>query len=135
MVTIKIGGRKIPLLFNLRSWMQMEKEICVLARVDEILRYKAEERTCNNLSEIVSLTRIFGNEGLKQNGQEPELTDEWLIEHIRPNQVAAIRIALMGVMGEGFASEQLKRDENAERDLVLEEINKKKRETADAAHL
>lgn len=135
MISVKIAGRQIPLVFDLRSWMQMEQEVCVLARVDEILKYKAEERTCKNLSEIVSLVKIFGNEGLKIDGQEADLTDEWLTEHIRPYQVAAIRIALMGVMGEGFASEQLKKDEGAERDLVLEEINKKKREATDAANV
>lgn len=130
MVSIKIAGREIPLLFNLRSWMQMEEEVCVLARVDDILKYNSEERTCRNLSEIVSLVRIFGNEGLRKSGQEADLTDDWLIEHIRPAQMVNIRIALMGVMGEGFASEQLKKDEGAERDLVLEEINQKK--TADS---
>lgn len=133
MVSIKIAGREIPLIFDLRSWMQMEKEVCVLARVDDILKYKTEERTCRNLSDIVSLVRIFGNEGLKKSDQEADLTDDWLIEHIKPNQMVTIRIALMGVMGVGFASEQIKKDEGGERDLVLEEINKKKRKAADAA--
>lgn len=130
-VAINIGGRTIPLLFNLGAWIRMEEEVCVLARVDEILTYDREKKTNSNLRDVIALVRVLGNEGLKQAGEEADLTDEWLIEHIRPAQVLPVKTAIKGVMAMGFASETNKPDPKAPRDLELEEINKKKQENHD----
>ena len=73
------------------------------------------------------MIRIMGNAGLKAAGQEPDLTDEWLMENMDPHNLMAYQAGILACMTKESASEaKAEEDENEERDLVLEEIAAKK---------
>jgi hypothetical protein len=85
------------------------------------------------LRSLVAMVRIMGNEGLELDGQPKDLTDEWLKKNIRPGQMLDIKVAVITEIDKGMRLETVEHKENEERDLVLEEINKKKREETDPA--
>ena len=58
---------------------------------------------------------------------EADLTEEWLGENMDPHNLMAYQIALLAALSRESESEAAKEEsENHERDLVLEEIQKKK---------
>ena len=72
---------------------------------------------------VIGLIRLMGNAGLKHAGQEPDLTDEWLIDHIKPGYTTSYRIAVMGAVTAGWFMESDQGEK--EQDDVLAEIRKK----------
>ena len=66
----------------------------------------------------------MGNEGLRLAGEEPDLTDEWLTDRMKPSEMLDYRIAVMGALVEGWAMET---DTSAEeeQDVTLNELRKK----------
>ena len=121
-ISVNIGGRNIPLRFKMPQFAEIEEEIGNLMDVkDKILNGK------NRIRNIMTMIRITGNAGLKHAGEKPDLTEEWLGENMEPHNLMAYQIALIAVMSKEGESEAAKEEnENKERDLVLEEIQKKK---------
>ena len=115
---IDIGGRTIPLTFSMSEFAEMEEQIGTLSLIDELL-LKGKQRIRN----VVAALRILGNAGLKAAGGTPDLTDEWLFAHTSPRRLAEYQTAIFGAINEGMAMET---KEGEERDLVLEEIERKK---------
>ena len=73
------------------------------------------------------LIRILGNAGLEETGQDPDLTDRWVMKHIRPNMIASYAVAVMYVINEGNQMEA-KRENNGPVDEGLEEEEGKKQQ-------
>ena len=127
MTTIKIGGRKIPLYFNLDAFFEMAENGLTLASVRELFSKEAQmDRYLDVLKAVITLARILGNQGLEMNGEDRDLTDEWLRKRIRPGQLINLKIAIATEVDAGMSMETNERKEGEERDLVLEEINQKK---------
>lgn len=130
MTEVTIAGRKIPLLYNVRSWIKIEKEVCALALLNRVMRGRPDKEgayTTDKLEKQIAVIRILGNEGLSKEKQQPDLTDEWLIDNIdSPALLVSIRIAACEEIDKAFATETEKSDPNEPRDLVLEDINRKK---------
>lgn len=121
-VTIKIGDREIPLAFTMEEFIEIEENIGYMGEVRELL-IKGKQRLRN----LVSAIRILGNSGLKEAGEKPDLTDEWLKKNMDPHAVMAYQLAVLASMAQDSESEAAKEEsENKERDLVLEEIEQKK---------
>ena len=121
-VIVKIGDRKIPLRFRMREFKQIEEEIGPFMEVRNMI-IKGKNRIRNTIGVI----RIMGNGGLKEEGQEPDLTDEWLEENMDPFSLTTYQVAVVTCLANENASEAAKeKNENKERDLVLEEIEEKK---------
>ena len=121
-ITIKIGEREIPLRFRMNQFAEIEEEIGSLMEVKEMI-LKGKRRVRN----IVSMMRILGNAGLKHAGQAADLTDEWLMENMDPHSILGYQATLIGCLSKESISEaKTEKDENEERDLVLEEIEAKK---------
>ena len=121
-LTVKIGGRTIPLRFRMPQFAEIEEEIGNLGEIQEIL-IKGKKRVRNT----VSVIRILGNAGLQHAGEEPDLTEEWLNENMDPHALMAYQLAVIGCLQKAEKSEAVKEhEENEERDLVLEEIEGKK---------
>lgn len=121
-ITVKIGERTIPLRFRMNQFIEIEEEIGNLGEIKELL-LKGKSRVRNT----VSMIRIMGNAGLKHAGEEPDLTDEWLMENMDPHGLMAYQVAVIGCMSketESQAAAEEKQDEA--RDVVLDEINAKK---------
>ena len=121
-ITVKIGERTIPLRFKMPEFAAIEEETGNLMDVkDKIMTGKKRIR------DIITMIRIMGNGGLKAAGEKPDLTDEWLGENMDPHNLMAYQIALLAALSRESESEAAKEEsENHERDLVLEEIQKKK---------
>ena len=127
MTKIKIGGRVIPLYFNLDAFFEMAENGLNLASVRELFSKEAQmERYLDVLKAVITLARILGNQGLEMNGEDRDLTDEWLRKRIRPGQLINLKIAIATEVDAGMSMETNERKEGEERDLVLEEINQKK---------
>ena len=121
-IRLNIGGRDIPLRFKMNQFAQIEEEIGYLGEVkDMILNGKKRIRNC------VGVIRIMGNAGLKAEGQEPDLTDDWLMENMDPHALAAYQAGILAcMMKENESEAKREEDDNKERDVVLEEIQAKK---------
>ena len=123
-VPVKIGGRMIPLRFRMNQFIQAEKEIGNLADIKDKI-----ESGSDRGENLVKMIRIMGNAGLKAAGEEPDLTDEWLAEEMIPGYLKAYQLAVLIALSYETKMESIDNEENEERDLVLEEINKKKEPT------
>lgn len=121
-ITINIGERTIPLRFKMNQFIEIEEEIGNLGEIKELL-LKGKKRVRN----LISVIRILGNAGLKHEGHEPDLTDEWLKENMDPHALLAYQVAVIGCMSKESESEAAAEEkEDKARDVVLEQINEKK---------
>jgi hypothetical protein len=120
-VTVPIGGRMIPLKFGMDQFAEIEETVGYLGDVKELMEGK------NRVRNTISVIRILGNGGLKAAGEQPDLTEEWLRENMEPQNIMIYQLAAIACRSRAEESEAVKEEnENTERDLVLEEINKKK---------
>ena len=121
-ITVKIGGRTIPLRFRMNQFIEIEEEIGNLGEVKELI-LNGKKRLRN----MISVIRILGNAGLKAAGETADLTDEWLTENMNPHALRGYQIAVLACLTRDGESEAVKEEEeNKERDLVMEEIQQKK---------
>ena len=73
------------------------------------------------------LVTILGNAGLEQNGEEPDLTEKWVLRNIKPAMVLPYAVVVMAEIREGNRIENItSAEEEGPVDEVLEEQNAKK---------
>lgn len=121
-IRIKIGEREIPLRFTMREFGDIEEAIGNLGEIRKLI-LEDKKRSRN----LVAVLRILGNAGLKAEGKEQDITDDWLLETMDPHLLMAYQLAVLACMSRDTESEAAKEEnESKERDLVLEEINEKK---------
>lgn len=139
MPDIKIGGRVIPLFYSTYEMIEIEKSIgCTAFQLNEKVigaRQTDEDDPDSFEMDIISkpenkenlgkLIRILGNAGLEENGEEPDLTDKWILKHMRPSMIVLYAVAVMAVVNEGNQMEATK-EENGPVDEGLEEEQGKK---------
>lgn len=117
-VSVNIGGRDIPLRYTMRVQLEIEEQLGMdFSEINDKLKGKKNTRI------VISLIRLMGNAGLKNAGQAADLTDDWLIDHIKPGFTTTYRIAAMAAVTAGWFMES-DQDEK-EQDDVLAEIRKK----------
>ena len=136
MVSITLRGREIPLVYTVYEMKLLQEEVAPLGDLMYILFGRSREEgdnadlygTPQHLQAVARLIRILGNGGLEESGQEPNLTDKWVMRALKPSQITDGMSACMQAMNEGMESEIP--DEKAENgepvDVTLEEIKKKK---------
>ena len=115
---VEIAGRKIPLRYTMRELADMEEAIGTMDTFRDLI-LKGTHRIRNMAAAI----RVMGNAALKKEGKKEVLTDEWLLDHMDPRQIKAYQIAVLGAFTDGF---QMENENRQERDLVLEELERKK---------
>ena len=115
---IEIGGREIPLTFKMPQFADMEEAIGNLSLIEDLL-LKGKKRVRNTAAAI----RIMGNAGLKEAEDKADLTDEWVLNNMQPRRIMEYQAAVMAAINAGMSMEST---EEKERDLVLEEIERKK---------
>lgn len=134
---IKIGGRTIPLTLTVFEMIAIQDEIgCTVAQLrdnvfgiehdletDEYRFTVADDR--EKIKKFGMLLRIMGNAGLEEAGQEPDLTDKWILRHIRPALLLPYVIAATAAINDAMKMET---DEpgSGPVDEVLAEENRKK---------
>ena len=141
MPTIKIGGREIPLFYSTMELIAIQEEIgCTGHQLkDEVfgIRLADEDDPTSVVFDCVTqakktknlgkLLRILGNAGLEEKGEEPDLTDKWVLRSIKPGMIMVYVIALVAVITEGNKIESTTPDEEkGPVDEGLEEQNAKK---------
>ena len=123
-VSVNIGGRDIPLRYDMRAQMQIEEDLDM--DCNELMDRLKQRKKTSRL--VMGAIRVLGNEGLRHAGQDADLTAEWLEEHITPARVNLYRVALQAAITASWFMET--EDTEKERDETLEEIRKKKENTA-----
>ena len=141
---IIIGKRTIPLLLTTFELIEIQKEIgCTVAQLrDEVFGvYQDEENgpegkpkwhfsvatDGKKMEKLGKLIRITGNAGLEDAGQDPDLTDKWILRNIKPAMVLPIALVMMTVVNESMMIETAKKEENSGPvDVTIEEENRKK---------
>ena len=140
--TIKIGGRDIPLFYSTYEMVQMQEDIgCTAFQLNEevfgIHRDDEDDPNSNVRFEVITdgektkklgtLIRILGNAGLEESGEKPDLTDKWVLRHIKPGMIMVYVVALVTLIAEGNKIESTKTAEDeGPVDEGLEEQNAKK---------
>jgi hypothetical protein len=121
-ITLNIGDRTIPLYFGMDEFIEIEETIGNLGELRDLI-LKGRQRLRN----MIGVVRILGNAGLKREGKEADLTDEWLKENMDPHALMAYQIAIIACLHRDGDSQAVnENNEDKERDLVLEEIEQKK---------
>ena len=136
MVTFKLKGREIPLIYTVCEMKQVQEEIAPLGDFQYVLTGRNKDNPDDtsqyagpeHLAAVAKLVRILGNAGLEESGENPDLTDRKVMRAMRPMQVADAVSACMDAINEGMASEiPDKEPENGEPvDVTLEEMRTKK---------
>ena len=117
-VKIKLGNREIPLRFTMEEFAQIEEAVGNLSTIDELL-LKGKNRIRNTQKAL----RIMGNAGLAAAGEKPDLTDKSVMEMMQPRRLVEYQTAAISAINDGMYVEA---NEDEERDLVLEDIERKK---------
>ena len=141
MTEIKIGGREIPLLYSTFELLEIQKAIgCTGFQLKEEvfgIRLKDEDDPMSITFDIVTepekigkmatLIRIMGNAGLEESGQEPDLTEKWIMRKMKPVMILPYAVAILNEIMEGNQMESPEAEKgDGQRDLGLEEeIGKK----------
>ena len=140
--TIRIGGREIPLYYSSYELIEIQDSIgCTAFQLnDEVFGIRHQDPD-DDTSPVIfgvitdpektkklgSLIRVLGNAGLEEDGKEPDLTDKWVLRHMKPGMIMAYVVALIAVISEGNKIERIdKTGEEGPVDEVLEGQNAKK---------
>lgn len=120
--TITVGGREIRLAYDLRAQITIDHDIGM--DWDELRDCINKLKNAKNTKTVVQCIRILGNRGLEKAGEKPDLTDDWLMDHVSMKDLLAYKIAILGVLTAGWYMETDNSSET-EVDLGLAEIRKK----------
>ena len=120
--SIRIGRREIPLAYNLRAQIAFEEEIGMTW--DELRENINQLKGNKNTKTAVKVIRILGNQGLRLDGMDPDLTDDWLLDHIAMKNMLAYKVAILQALFAGRYMESEGSEED-EVDIGLIEIRKK----------
>ena len=135
MITINLKGREIPLAFTTLEMKTLQEEIMTpiskainltLGRTPEDSKDKSLYGSAEHLEAAAKMIRILGNAGLEEAGEEPNLTDKFVMRALKPTELAGAISICMDAMTEGMASEIPEKKKTGPVDVVLEEIQKKK---------
>ena len=133
---IRIGGREIPMTLTTFELIAIQEEIgCNVGQLeDEVFGLEKNLETDKynfklaedkeRLKKFGKLIRILGNAGLEEAGQEPDLTDKWILRHMKPGMIMAYVIVITAVINESMKMESAQDDGPV--DEVLAEENRKK---------
>lgn len=140
---IIIGERNIPLHYSTYETIAIQSEIgCTAFQLkDEVFGVKKidedEDETLGNIEldvvkdpvkmmKMGKLIRILGNAGLEESGQEPNLTDKWILRHMKPSMIIMYALAMITVITAGNTMEA-GRESNGEPVDEIKEANDAKK--------
>ena len=132
MVTINLKGREIPLLYTTWEMKEIQEDIAPIEKAIQLVngvnpddkKDRSRIGGKDQLKALGAFLRILGNEGLRLQGQEQNLTDREVLSWIKPYEILIAVNACMEEMGKGMHSEIPAKDEGPV-DVTLEEMKKK----------
>ena len=139
---IKIGERTIPMVYTTYEAIAIQREIgCTVYQLnDEVfgIRQLNEDdpesivfdcvTDADKTEKLGRLIRILGNAGLEEIGEEGNLTDKWVLRHIKQSMILPYAIAMIGVINEGNRMETSKEPKGPVDETLEEERTKKSTE-------
>jgi hypothetical protein len=134
MAEIKLRGRKIPLLYTVYEMKQVQEEICPLGEFQYVIFGRNPDDpedvshygSAEHLGALSRFIRIMGNAGLEESGENPDLTDKWVMRAVRPAMIPDLISACAEALSEGMASEYPEEKTEGPVDVTLEDMQKKK---------
>ena len=143
MTEIKIGERTIPLLYTTYEMIAIQEEIgCTAFQLkDQVFGIRQEDEDDptsirievgtdpEKTKKLAKLIRILGNAGLEEKGEEPDLTEKWIMRHMKPAMIVPYAVLVMREISEGNMMETPDREGNkGPVDEGLEEQQAKKQQ-------
>ena len=143
MTEIKIGRRVIPLLYTTYEMIAIQEEIgCTSFQLkDEVFGIRQEDEDDptsiqidvgtdpEKTKKMATLIKILGNAGLEEKGQEPDLTEKWIMRNMKPAMIVPYAVLVMREISEGNKMETPDREgEKGPVDEGLEEQQAKKQQ-------
>ena len=135
--TIKIGNREIPMTMTSWELATIQEEIgCTVGQLrDEVFGITQNMETGEYSFGIIedgakikrfgTLLKILGNAGLEEDGQEPDLTDKWILRNMKPGLIMVYVMAASAVISEAMKMET-EEEKDGPVDEILAEENRKK---------
>ena len=144
MPEIIIGGRNIPLYYSTYETIAIQRELnCTAFQLnDQVFGVETideeKDRTADNIrlkvasdpertEKLGKLIRILGNAGLEESGKEGDLTDKWVLRHMKPAMILIYAIGVMAVISDGNMMEA-KENPKGPVDVIQEEEDAKKQQ-------
>lgn len=138
---IKIGERTVPVLLSTLEMAEIQEEIgCTVGQLrDEVFGLQVDLETDKvsfgivedgkKIRKFATLIRILGNAGLEEAGQAPDLTDKWIMRHMKPGLIMAYVVGITAVINEAMQIETGEKKEGPVDEVLEEENRKKEQET------
>lgn len=121
MIRVNIGGRSVPLDYNLSAMDRVEQ----LRGKPLAVRELAEELGADR-HRLVDVLLILAEEGAAAAGEELAIDRPYLLRTLHLGQLADMILVILAVITEAMQMESIKpRDPDKPRDLLLEELEKK----------
>lgn len=143
MTEINMGGRVVPLSYSAYEMIEIQKRIgCTAFQLNDVVFGIEQEEDENDpnaepkirvtvandperLEKLGKLIVILGNAGLEEKGEEPNLTEKWVLRNMKPALILGYAIATMAEISAGNMMEA-KKEETGPVDEGLEAENAKK---------
>ena len=139
-ITLKIGGREIPLMLSVFEALAIEEEIgCTIGEMrDRVFGIEHDMETDEwrftvakdkeKVRKLATLIRICGNAGLEEAGQAADLTDKWILRNMKVPMIVPYAVVMTAVVNEAMKMEaaEKKAEDGGPVDEVLAEENRKK---------
>lgn len=133
MVTIKLKGREIPLLYTSYEVKTVQEEVGPIYRVIRLVagRNPDDESDMSmfggaeHVEVLGKMIKILGNTGLEESGQEADLTEKKVLRALKPSQLPEAIDAVSNALVEGMKSEIPEKEEEGPVDVTLEKMKKK----------
>lgn len=133
MVTIRIKGREIPLIYTTQEMLTIQKDIAPIGKAMRLFVGANPEdekddswyASAEHLDALAKMIRILGNAGLEEAGERPDLTEKTVLRAIKPLNIPECVNACVQAINEGMESEIPEKEEEGPVDVTLENMKKK----------
>lgn len=112
-----VGKHSYNLVFDMASWMDLERTVCTLDKVDEVLT--GPER----ITGALDIACVLAKEG-NALGDGELIDKEWVLKHWVPKNCTRLFAAIQTAMSEGMRMEAADGEDQVV-DEILMEIEKK----------
>jgi len=119
-LSMTVGGRELTMRFDLKAWTEIDETFGSL----EDMRKKTGGKE-KPMVHSLQMTAIMANAGERYAGRQPDMTPEWLQEHLTPKQAQLANSLAKLAIAAGMKRENVNDEDDGPVDVVAEEIQKK----------
>lgn len=124
----KMGGRELALIFNVEAMDEIEERLGL--KIDLSNLQKDLVHGLNDRHVLVAVAAIMMREGMIVKGIDPDIDETWVKRNMKPGRQLGLHAAVLEGITLGMSMENAAdNDDDAEVDVVLEELKKKQGQT------